>query len=88
VLAVVIDDTLVRANALKQVMSLVVNVLAAAIYLVLGTIDWQVAAAIAIGSLIGGLLGGMLVSRIKEVWLRWTAITVALVVAAIYFTRL
>jgi len=88
VLAVVIDDTLVRANALKQVMSLVVNVLAAGIYIVLGTIDWKVAAVIAVGSLAGGLLGGMLVTRIKEVWLRAVAITVALVVAAIYFMRL
>ncbi|HUS31086.1 MAG TPA: sulfite exporter TauE/SafE family protein [Kofleriaceae bacterium] len=88
VLAVVIDDTLVRANALKQVISLVVNVLAALIYIVIGTIHWHVAAAIAVGSLVGGALGGMLVSKIKEVWLRGVAITVALVVAAIYFAKL
>jgi uncharacterized membrane protein YfcA len=88
VLAVVIDDTLAKANALKQIISLVVNVLAALIYIVLGTIDWHVAAAIAVGSLVGGVLGGMLVSRIKEVWLRGVAIAVALVVAAIYFTKL
>lgn len=88
VLAVVLDDTLVRANALKQIVSLVVNVIAAAVFLVLGRIDWQVALAIAVGSLVGGALGGTLVSRIPEVWLRAVAITVALSVAAIYFTRL
>jgi uncharacterized protein len=88
VLAVIIDDTLARANALKQVISLVVNVLAALIYIVIGSIDWQIAAAIAVGSLVGGALGGMLVSRIKEIWLRGVAIAVAVVVAAIYFAKL
>jgi uncharacterized membrane protein YfcA len=88
VLAIVIDDTLARANAVKQVISLVVNVLAAAIYIVRGTIDWKVALVVAIGALIGGLVGGSLVSKIKEVWLRGVAIVVALVVAAIYFAKL
>lgn len=88
VLAIVIDDTLARANAVKQVISLVVNVLAAAIYIVRGTIDWKVALIVAIGALIGGLIGGSLVSKIKEVWLRGVAIVVALVVAAIYFAKL
>lgn len=88
VLAVVLDDTLVRANALKQLVSLIVNALAAGVFLVLGRIDWQVALAIAVGSLVGGALGGKLVSKIPEVWLRAVAIAVALGVAAIYFTRL
>jgi uncharacterized membrane protein YfcA len=87
VLAVVLDDTLLRANALKQLISLLVNVLAAGIYLVVGRIDWHVAVAIAIGSLIGGLLGGKLVSKIPEVWLRALAIGVALAVAVVYFVR-
>jgi len=87
VMAVVLDDTLVRANALKQLMSLVVNVLAAGIYIVVGRIDWQVAVAIAIGSLVGGVLGGKLVSRIPEVWLRTLAIAVAFAVALVYFIR-
>ena len=88
VLAIVIDDTLARANAVKQVISLVVNVLAAGIYIVRGTIDWKVALVVAIGALIGGLVGGSLVSKIKEVWLRGVAIVVAVAVAAYYFTKL
>jgi uncharacterized membrane protein YfcA len=87
VLAVVLDDTLVRANALKQLMSLLVNVLAAGIYLVVGRIDWEVAVAIGIGSLVGGVLGGKLVSKIPEGWLRAVAIAVALGVAIVYFIR-
>ena len=68
-------------------MSLVVNALAAGIYIVVAHIDWQVAVAIAIGSLVGGVLGGKLVSRIPEVWLRVLAIAVAFAVAVVYFIR-
>lgn len=88
VLGAVLDDTLARANAMKQVISLLVNVIAAGIYVVIGTIHWPSTIAIAAGSLVGGLLGGMLVSRIREVWLRGVAIAVALVVAGVYFAKL
>ncbi|HSD87604.1 MAG TPA: sulfite exporter TauE/SafE family protein [Kofleriaceae bacterium] len=88
VLGAVLDDTLARANAMKQVISLLVNVLAAGIYIAIGTIHWQSTIAIAVGSLVGGLLGGMLVSRIREIWLRGLAIVVALVVAGVYFAKL
>jgi len=87
VLAVVVDDTLVRANALKQVLSLVINVCAAIVFILIGTIEWQVAVAVAASSLVGGVIGGKLASRVPEAVLRWSAITVALVVAGIYFVR-
>lgn len=88
VLAVVIDDTLARANALKQTLSLTINVTAAIVYLVVGTIAWDVAAVVALGSLAGGAIGGRLASRVPEALLRWSAVGVALIVAAIYFARL
>jgi uncharacterized membrane protein YfcA len=88
VLSIVVDDTLVRANAMKQVISLLVNLLAAVIYIVIGTIHWPSTVAVAIGSLAGGLIGGRLVSRISEAWLRGLAIVVALVVAGVYFAKL
>lgn len=87
-LAVTVDETLVRTNALKQLLSFVINVCAAVIYLVDGRIDWGVAGVVAVGSLIGGVIGGKLVSRIPERGLRVAVITIALVVAAIYFARL
>jgi uncharacterized membrane protein YfcA len=87
IIAVVIEDTLVRANALKQVMSLVINTTAAIVFVAMGTIEWRIAAIVAVASLVGGLVGGRLASRIPEAVLRWTAITVALIVAAIYFAR-
>ena len=88
ILAVVIDETLVRVNALKQLMSLIINTTAAIVFLANGHVDWVVAGVIAVASLVGGLLGGRLATKIPEALLRWSAIAIALVVAAIYFARL
>lgn len=87
-LAVTIDDSLVRMNALKQLLSLVINICAAVIYILDGRIDWAVAGVVAAGSLVGGVIGGKLVSRISEAWLRWSAVAIALAVSAVYFARL
>jgi uncharacterized membrane protein YfcA len=88
VIAVVIDEPLFRANALKQLLSLTINAFAAVIYIAIGTIDWQAAAALAVGSFVGGWLGGKLASRVPEALLRGLVIGAALVLAAIYFARL
>jgi hypothetical protein len=87
VLAVAVDDTLLRANALKQLLSLVINTVAAIVFLFYGTIEWEVALVIAVTSLGGGLIGGAIASRVPEPLLRWVAIAVALVVAVIYFAK-
>ena len=87
ILAVVIDDKLVRTNALKQLLSFGINTCAAIVFLFQGNIAWDVALVIAIASLAGGLIGGKLASRVPEALLRWFAIVVALGVAAVYFVR-
>ena len=88
ILAVVIDDTILRANALKQLLSLVINTCAAIVFLFAGNVDWTVALVIAVSSLVGGFIGGRLATRIPEVLLRWVAIVVALAVAVVYLLRL
>ena len=88
ILAVVIEDSHARANALKQLLSLIINTVAAVVFLFVGTVDWPVALIIAVSSLAGGLIGGKLATRIPEGLLRWLAIAVALVVAGIYFAKL
>ena len=50
-------DALQRINALKVVLATLVNTLAACVFIVVGTIDWQVAGLIAAGSTVGGVLG-------------------------------
>ncbi len=41
----------------------------------------------AVGALVGGMLGGKLAGRIKPSTLRWTVITIGVIVAIIYFVR-
>lgn len=87
-LAVTIDDSLVRTNALKQLLSLVINVCAAIVYIADGRIDWSVAAVVAVGALVGGVVGGKIASRVPERVLRGAVIAIALAVAAVYFAKL
>ncbi len=86
-LAVVLDDTLTRVNALKQTVSLVVNVAAAIVFLASGRIDWPLALVMMAGALLGGALGGLVASRVPPVVLRWTVVTLAVAVAIVYLVR-
>jgi uncharacterized membrane protein YfcA len=87
-LGVVLDDNIIRLNALKQALSLSCNVAAAVFFLFSGRIDWPIIGVMAGGALVGGVLGGMLVSRIPARVLRWVIVTFAIGLAAIYLVRL
>ncbi|MGH3425652.1 MAG: TSUP family transporter, partial [Nocardioidaceae bacterium] len=83
-LGVIVPDALQRLNATKIVLSLVVNLVAAITYTIVGfdRIDWAAAGLIAVGSLIGGVLGSSIGRRLSPVVLR--ACIVVLGVIAIY----
>jgi uncharacterized membrane protein YfcA len=86
-LAVVTSDTLTRLNAIKQGVSLTCNVAAAVVFVCSGEIDWPVADVMFAASLVGGVLGGLVASRIPPAVLRWTVVTLALIVGVIYLIR-
>ncbi len=86
-LAIVIEDSLTRLNALKQTVSLVVNVAAAIVFLFSGRVDWPFATVMLACSLVGGWLGGLVASRISPVVLRWAVVTLGVAVAIYYFAR-
>lgn len=87
VLAIVIDDSLTRLNALKQAISLACNIAAAIFFLFRGDIDWTITAIMAGASLAGGILGGALASRIPARVLRWLVIAFSVVVGVVYLVR-
>ncbi len=87
ILGLILDDTLTRLNALKQLLSFVINGAAAVFFLFSGKVLWITAAVMTVGSLAGGVLGGRVASRMKPAVLRWIVITVGLIVAIIYFVR-
>lgn len=83
----VIDDTLPRLNAMKTLISLVVNVAAAVFFLFSNQIVWSAAAVMAIGALAGGALGGHLVTRVNATALRRVIIAIGVVLAIVYLLR-
>ncbi|MFC4376762.1 sulfite exporter TauE/SafE family protein [Nocardia halotolerans] len=56
-LGVLVHDDLQRLNAVKNVLALIVNGVAAALFIVIAEVNWQVVALIAVGAIIGGQLG-------------------------------
>jgi uncharacterized membrane protein YfcA len=87
VLGVVLSDTLVRLNALKQVLSFVINATAALFFLFSGKVYWLVALVMAITSLLGGTVGGRLAGSIQASRLRAIVVSVGLVVAVVSAVR-
>jgi uncharacterized protein len=87
VLGLVIDESLPRLNALKQVLALVINVVAACFFAGSGHVIWSLAAVMAPASLLGGVVGGKLVSKIKPGVLRGAVVTYGSVLAVYYLLR-
>ncbi|HSM70339.1 MAG TPA: sulfite exporter TauE/SafE family protein, partial [Anaerolineales bacterium] len=86
-LGLTLEDTLTRLNALKQAVAFSVNIAAATFFLFSGRVIWSAALVMAIGALVGGALGGRLAGRIKPSTLRWTVVTIGLLISIVYFVR-
>src|SRR5450759_4675202 len=65
VLGLIMNDSLTRLNALKQVIAFATNVAAALFFVFSGKVVWSVAVVMAVCALLGGVLGGKLASKIK-----------------------
>jgi len=87
VLGFLINDSLTRLNALKQAIAFSVNIAAAIFFVFSGQVNWWAALVMAIFAIIGGTLGGKLAGKIKPSTLRWTVVTIGVIVSIIYFIR-
>jgi len=87
VLGAVLDDDLVRINALKQCMAFTVNMTAAVFFLFSGKIVWSAAAVMAVGALIGGTIGGRTASKLNPNVLRGIVIIAGVLVSIYYFVK-
>ena len=85
VLGLTLNDSLTKLNALKQVISLSVNIAAAVFFVFSGNVLWPVAAVMAVFALLGGILGGKIASRVKPSTLRWLVVGIGLTVSLYYF---
>ena len=86
-LGLFIEEDIVRLNALKQLLSLSINVAAALFFVFSGQVYWLVVAVMAVCALIGGTIGGKLAGKFKPVILRWVLVAIGLLVAVVYFLK-
>jgi uncharacterized protein len=87
VLGLILDDTMTRLNALKQVTAFSINIATAIFFLFSGQVVWPVMLVMAMGSLVGGTLGGRLAGRIPPGALRRIVVIIGIVVSLIYFIK-
>jgi uncharacterized membrane protein YfcA len=74
-----LDDTIQRQNALKNVLAGLVNLVAAIVFVVTAErIDWAAAGLIALGSILGGVLGARIGRRLSPTALRIVIVVVGL----------
>jgi uncharacterized membrane protein YfcA len=87
-LAIALEDSLHRLNALKGVLSLVVAIVAAIFFAAFGPVHWDAAGVMSLGSFAGGQVGVSVVRRIPERWLRWGIVVLGTAVSVWLFARL
>ncbi|MCK9374607.1 MAG: sulfite exporter TauE/SafE family protein [Syntrophobacterales bacterium] len=85
VLGLVLEDSLTRLNALKQLLAFCINIAAAIFFLFSGQVVWPAMLVMAVGALAGGALGGRLAGRIRPETLRRIVVIAGVVIAVIYF---
>lgn len=87
VLGLILEDSLTRLNAIKQIISFSANLAAAIFFVFSGKVLWPVALIMAVGALLGGALGGKLAGTVRPATLRWMVVTIGVIVGVIYLVR-
>jgi uncharacterized membrane protein YfcA len=80
-LGVMINEPIVKLNAIKNVTNVLANGAASVVFIVFGSVHYAAAVPLAAGFLVGGRIGPRLARGISEGWLRTMAGTVGLLFA-------
>lgn len=86
-LRLLIPDSLQRLNGLKNVLVGIANGVAAILFMLVADVAWGAAALVAVGSIAGAQVGATYGRRIPDARLRWTVVTVGVVVAVLLVVR-
>jgi hypothetical protein len=89
IFGLILHESLQRLNALKNVLTMTVNAVAAGAYVVVATdrIDWWAAALIAVGSLVGGAVSSRYGRRLPAAVLRTAIVVLGIVAIAVLMDR-
>ncbi len=85
ILGVGLTETMQRNNATKNVLALLVNLVAAIVFVFVADIDWTVAGLIALGSVIGGQIGATVGRRLPSWALRAFIVVVGVAALTQFF---
>jgi uncharacterized membrane protein YfcA len=84
VLGVGLQETMQRNNATKNVLAMIVNAVAALVFIAVADVDWAVAGLIAVGAVVGGQLGATVGRRLPPVALRAVIVLVGVVALTVF----
>ena len=79
ILGIGVVDSMQRHNGTKNVLALLVNGIAAVVFLFVSHVDWRAVALIAVGSVVGGQIGATVGRRLPPVVLRAVIVVVGVV---------
>ena len=80
-------ESMHRLNALKNVLSALVNSVAAVVFILVAHVDWTVAALIGVGSVAGALLGSTVGRRMSAALLRGVILAVGTTALVVFLLR-
>jgi len=80
-LAIFIPEDLQRLNAVKNVLALLVNGVAAVLFIIASHVAWGAAGVLAVGAVLGGQIGAKVGRRLSPTLLRTIIIVVGVIVA-------
>jgi uncharacterized protein len=78
-LGLLLEEDLQRVNAAKNVLALIVNAVAAIVFVVFAHVSWSAAGLVAAGSVLGGQLGAHVGRRLSPVVLRGVIVVIGIV---------
>lgn len=87
VLSILLPDDIQHSNALKGMLSLLINAVAVIYFAAFGPVEWLPALVMAVGAVLGGYLGVGIARRLGKRWLRVAVIAYGLVVALVLLLR-
>lgn len=87
ILGVFVPERLTRVNAVRAVLSLVINTVALLAFALFGPVRWDAVAVMAVASLVGGYAGARVARRMSPTVLRLVVVVFGVVVAAILAVR-
>ena len=84
VMGIGIPETLQRLNAVKNVLAMLVNLVAGTVFVFVADVDWRVVGLIGVGSLIGGQIGATVGRRLPDAVLRVVIVVVGLTALGVF----